>query len=89
MVDCYFSFCDGNYQRKQPKASLYARLEQVGIKKSLTRLHNYDVYRGIQIIDDVEDNGENESQDLLDILTPKSGEMYNKDKVYSNNIKNI
>ena len=85
MVDSYFNFCDGNYQRKQPKTSLYARLEQVGIKKSLTRLHNYDVYRGIQIIDGVEDNGENESQDLLDILTQKSGEIYNKDKVYPNN----
>ena len=84
MVDSYFSFCDGNYQRKQPKTSLYARLEQVGIKKSLTRLHNYDVYRGIKIIDDVDDD-ENDNQDLIDALTPKSGEIYNKDKVYPNN----
>ena len=84
MVDSYFSFCDGNYQRKQPKTSLYARLEQVGIKKSLTRLHNYDVYRGIKIIDDVDDD-ENDNQDLIDALTPKSGEIYNKDKIYPNN----
>ena len=84
MVDSYFNFCDGNYQRKQPKTSLYARLEQVGIKKSLTRLHNYDVYRGIKIIDDVDDD-ENDNQDLIDALTPKSGEIYNKDKIYPNN----
>jgi len=54
-------------------------------KKSLTRLHNYDVYRGIKIIDDVENNDENDNQDLLDVLTPKLGEIYNKDKVYPNN----
>ena len=27
----------------------------------------------------------NDNQDLLDALTPKSGEIYNKDKVYPNN----
>jgi hypothetical protein len=84
IVDYYFTFCVKNEQRKQVRTSLFERLNQVGIFLSEKKLNNYDVYRGIQYIDDIDDD-ENDDQDLIDALTPKSGEIYDKNKIYPNN----
>jgi len=84
MVEYYFSFCNENSQRKQPRSSLFNRLNQINIYLSEKKLNNYDVYRGIQFIND-ENNDENDDQDLIDALTPKLGEIYDKNKIYPNN----
>ena len=84
MVEYYFSFCNENSQRKQPRSSLFNRLNQINIYLSEKKLNNYDVYRGIQFIND-ENNDENDDQDLIDALTPKLGEIYDKNKIYTNN----
>ena len=84
IVDYYFTFCVKNEQRKQVRTSLFERLNQVGIFLSEKKLNNYDVYRCIQYIVDVDDD-ENDDQDLIDALTPKSGEIYDKNKIYPNN----
>ena len=47
MFDTYRKFCTDNSQRCQPRSSLFNRLDQIGIKKTV--LHGYDVFRGVSL----------------------------------------
>jgi hypothetical protein len=83
LVESYQLFCSENSQRCQPRSSLFNRLEQVGIDLSDEKLHNYDVYRGIQIINNEEDNDKEEIKDILG--EHDNPGIYNSEIIYPNN----
>lgn len=72
MFETYKEFCNKNSQRCQPRSSLYNRLEQIGIKKTV--LHGYDVYRGVSLNILSEPNNLDDDEDLekeLELLLNK------------------
>jgi phage/plasmid-associated DNA primase len=87
LMDCYFSFCEENSQRKQPKSSLIARLEQVGIFISPSKAQNIAIYTNLRIINNEETDDENDSQDLPEssVKFYDSPGVYDSDVLYPKN----
>lgn len=63
IFELYKNFCNQNSQRCQPRSSLFARLGELGCK--LSTLHGYDVYRGIDIKDEIEEDEKSENENVF------------------------